>query len=65
MCEVRSKEKTIKNPKYIYIYIYSGQQQKEMDCDEPYLTPNGKTQPIQWTEQPIAALVAAGSLWLF
>jgi len=39
--------------------------QKKKDCDEPDLTPNEKTQPIQWTEQPTCALVAAGSLWLF
>jgi len=25
---------------------YSGQQQKEMDCDEPHLAPNEKTHPI-------------------
>jgi hypothetical protein len=42
---------------------YSGQQQKEMDRDKPHLTPNEKTQPIQWTERPTGALVAAGSLW--
>ncbi len=43
---------------------YSGQQQKnKMDYDEPHLTSNEKTQPIQWTEQPTDALVAAGSLW--
>ncbi len=42
---------------------YSGQQQKEMDSDEPHLRPNEKTQPIQWTERPTGALVAAGSLW--
>jgi len=34
-----------------------------MGSDEPRLTPNEKTQPIQWTEQPTGALVAAGSLW--
>jgi len=34
-----------------------------MDCDEPYLTPNEKTQTIQWTERPTGALAAAGSLW--
>jgi hypothetical protein len=34
-----------------------------MDCDEPHLTPNEKTQPIHWTERPTGALVAAGSLW--
>jgi len=33
-----------------------------MDCDEPHLVPNEKMHPIQWTEQPIGALVAAGSL---
>jgi hypothetical protein len=42
---------------------YSGQQQKEMDCDEPHLVPKEKTQPIQWTEWPTGALVAADSLW--
>jgi len=42
---------------------YSGQQQKEIDCDEPHPAPNEKTQPIQWTERPIGALVAANSLW--
>jgi len=42
---------------------YSGQQQKEMDCDEPNPAPNEKTQGIQWTERPTGALVAAGSLW--
>jgi len=43
---------------------YNGQQQKEMemDCDEPHLTPNEKMQPIQWTERPTGAFVAAGSL---
>jgi hypothetical protein len=34
-----------------------------MDCDEPHLTSNEKTQPIQWTERPTSALVAACSLW--
>jgi hypothetical protein len=34
-----------------------------MDCDEPHLTPNEETKPIQWTERPTGALVAAGSLW--
>jgi len=34
-----------------------------MDCDEPHLAPNEKTQPIQWTERPTGALVAGGSLW--
>jgi len=33
-----------------------------MKCDEPHLVPNEKTQPIQWTEWPTGALVAAGSL---
>jgi hypothetical protein len=42
---------------------YSGQQQKEMDCDEPHPAANEKTQGIQWTERPTGALVAAGSLW--
>jgi hypothetical protein len=42
---------------------YSGQQQKEIDCDEPHPMPNEKTQPIQWTERPTGALVAVNSLW--
>jgi hypothetical protein len=29
-----------------------------MDCDEPHLMSNEKTQPIQWTERPTSALVA-------
>jgi hypothetical protein len=33
-----------------------------MDCDEPHLAPNEKMHPIQWTERPTGALVAAGSL---
>jgi hypothetical protein len=41
---------------------YNGQQQKEMDCDEPHLVPNEKMQPIEWTERPIKALVATSSL---
>jgi hypothetical protein len=45
MCDVRSREKTTKNtPKK---EKYSGQQRKEMDYDEPHLTPNDKMQPIQ------------------
>jgi len=39
----------------------NGQQQKEMDCDEPHLVPNEKTQPIEWTERPTNALVATSS----
>jgi len=42
---------------------YSGQQQKEIDCDEPHPASNEKTQPIQWTERPTGALVAVNSLW--
>jgi len=34
-----------------------------MACDEPHLTLNEKAQPIQWTERPTGALMAAGSLW--
>jgi hypothetical protein len=38
MCEVRSRKKQQKtNPKK---RKYSDQQPKEMDCDEPHLTPN-------------------------
>jgi hypothetical protein len=36
---------------------------KTMNCDQPHLAPNEKTQPNQWTEWPTGALVAAGSLW--
>jgi hypothetical protein len=32
-----------------------------MDCDEPHLMSNEKTQPIQWIERPTGALVDAGS----
>ncbi len=61
MCEVSSREKTTKNkPKK---RKYSGQQQKEMDCDEPHLILNENMQPIWWIEQPTGALVAVGSLW--
>ncbi len=42
---------------------YSGQQQKEIDCDEPHPAPNEKTQPIRWTERPTGAFVGANSLW--
>jgi hypothetical protein len=42
---------------------YSGQQQKDIDCDEPHPAPNEKTQPIRWTERPTGALVAVVSLW--
>ncbi len=35
-----------------------------MDCDEPHLMGNEKMQPIQWTEQPTGALVAALELEL-
>ncbi len=34
-----------------------------MDCHEPHLAPNEKTQPIQWTKRPTGALVAVNSLW--
>jgi hypothetical protein len=59
MCEVRSR-KNGQEPKK---KKYSGQQQKEIDCDEPHPTPNEKTQPIQWTERPTGASVAVNSLW--
>ncbi len=62
MCEVRSRENG-QEPKKKSKKKYSGQQQKEMDCDEPHPAPNEKTQGIQWTERPTGALVAAGSLW--
>jgi hypothetical protein len=62
MCEVRSR-KNGQEPKKKKKKKYSGQQQKEIDCDEPHLAPNEKTQPILWTEQPTGALVGANSLW--
>jgi len=60
MCEVRSKKNDQEQKKK---EKYNGQQQKEIDCDEPHPAPNEKTQPIQWTERPIGALVAVNSLW--
>jgi hypothetical protein len=42
---------------------YTGQQQKEIDCDEPHPASNEKMQPIQWTERPTGALVVVNSLW--
>jgi hypothetical protein len=55
--------KTAKNQKKKRKKKYSGQQQKEIDCDEPHPAPNEKAQPIQWTERPTGALVAVNSLW--
>jgi hypothetical protein len=55
--------KTAKNQKKKEKKEYSGQQQKEIDCDVPHPAPNEKTQPIQWTERPTGALVAVNSLW--
>jgi hypothetical protein len=49
MCEVRSRKNGQEQKKQKTKKKYSGQQQKEMDCDEPYLAPNEKTQGIQWT----------------
>jgi hypothetical protein len=60
MCEFRSRKKQSEKKKKTK---YNGPQQKEMNCDEPHLAPNDKTQPILWTERPTAALMAAGSLW--
>jgi hypothetical protein len=37
MCEVRSRKKRSRT-----------KQRKQIDCDEPHLMSNGKTQPIQW-----------------
>ncbi len=66
MCEVRYRGKTVKNKKKKKEKPkYSGQQQKEMDSDEPHLQPDEKTQLILWTERPTGALVGAGSLWPF
>ncbi len=62
MSEVRSR-KNGQEPKKKRKKKYNGQQQKDIDCDEPHPAPNEKTQPIQWTERPIGALVAVVSLW--
>jgi hypothetical protein len=62
MCEVRSR-KNGQEPRKKRKKKYSGQQQKEIDCDEPHPAPNEKMQPIRWTEQPTGALVAVNSLW--
>jgi len=62
MCEVRSR-KNSQEPRKKRKKKYSGQQQKEIDCDEPHPAPNEKMQPIRWTEQPTGALVAVNSLW--
>jgi len=63
MCEVRSRQNGQEQKKKKEKKMYSGQQQKEIDCDEPHPTPNEKTQPIQWTERPAGALVVVNSLW--
>ncbi len=52
-----------KQPRTTQTKSYNGQPRKEMNCDESHLRPNEKTQPIQCTEGPTGALVAAGSLW--
>jgi hypothetical protein len=62
MSEVRSR-KNGQEPKKKRKKKYSGQQQKDIDCDEPHPAPNEKTQPIRWTERPTGALVAVVSLW--
>ncbi len=55
--------KTAKNNKNKKKKKYSGQEQKEIDCDEPHPAANEKMQPIQWTERPTGAFVAINSLW--
>jgi hypothetical protein len=61
MCEVRSQKNNKKQtPK---IKKYNGQQPKEMDSDEPYMTWSKKMQLVQWTVWPTGALVATDSLW--
>jgi hypothetical protein len=62
VCEVRSR-KDSQEQKKKEKKTYNGQQQKEIDCDEPHPASNKKMQPIQWTERPTGALVAANSLW--
>jgi hypothetical protein len=59
MCEGRSRKNSQEQKKKKE--KYNGLQQKEMDYDEPHPAPNEKAQPIQWTERPTGALVAAGS----
>jgi hypothetical protein len=63
MCEVRSRKNGQEQKKKKKKKKYSGQQQKEIDYDEPHPTLNEKTQPIQWTERPTGAWVAVNSLW--
>jgi len=63
MCEVRSKGKAAKNQKIKIKSTVVSTKKKWTIYDEPHLAPNEKSQPIQWTEQPTGALVAAGSLW--
>jgi len=45
MCEVRSR-KNGQEPKKKKKKKYSGQQQKEIDCDEPHPALHEKMQPI-------------------
>jgi hypothetical protein len=61
MCEVRSRKNGQEQKKRKKSTVVSSK--KEIDCDEPHLAPNEKTQPIQWTERPTSALVAVNSLW--
>ncbi len=60
MCEVRSREKGQEPKKKKKV---QGSVGKSNGCDEPRPASNEKSQPIQWTEWPTGALVAAGSLW--
>jgi hypothetical protein len=59
MCEVRSRKNGQEPKKKKSKKKYSGQQLKEIDCDEPHPAPNEKTQPIEWTKWPTSALVAS------
>jgi len=63
MCEVKSRKNDQEPKNKNKNKKYNGQQQKEIDCDEPHPALNEKTQPIQWTERPTGALVAVNSLW--
>jgi len=63
MCELKSRVKIAKNTKKLKKLNTMVNNNKKMDCDEPHLVLNEKTQPIQWTKWPIGALVVDGSLW--
>jgi hypothetical protein len=61
--EVRSRGKTAAKPTKKKRKKSTVVSSKEKRTVMTHLVPNEKTQPIQWTQQPTGALVAAGSLW--